>query len=211
MEEILEKKAQCPKCLGYNVHYKEGCLDCKAKAIRCLDIGPGDNPLGKNWETLDIVGNPTIKADLCKPLPIEDNTYNIIYISHVLEHIPWYLIPDVLKELYRILKPNGVIEVWVPDMDKIILGYLNPTVIGLDYFKHITKDIKDPTVWFCYRTYCYSTDRDNIEEGRFHKGCFNSRLLFRRLDEAGFKNIKFLDKPKGYDHGFINLGMSGTK
>lgn len=178
--------------------------------MKMLDIGPGDNPIGQGWDTLDIVGNPTIKADLCEPLPIEDDTYDLIYISHVLEHIPWYDVPEVLKELYRILKPNGVIEVWVPDMDKIIMGYLSPNVIDLDYFRPLTKDIKDPAVWFCYRTYCYSINKGK-EEGRFHKGCFNSRLLFRRLEEAGFKDIKFLDKPRSYDHGFINLGMSGKK
>jgi hypothetical protein len=28
-ESSKDEKAKCPKCLGTNVHHKDGCLDCK--------------------------------------------------------------------------------------------------------------------------------------------------------------------------------------
>ena len=45
-----------------------------------------------------------VKADICD-LPFSDNTYDIVFCNHVLEHIPDDL--KAMKELYRIMKPGG--------------------------------------------------------------------------------------------------------
>lgn len=46
-----------------------------------------------------------IKADICN-LPFEDNTYDIIFCNHVLEHIPNDT--KAMQELYRVMKPGGM-------------------------------------------------------------------------------------------------------
>ncbi|MFN7674378.1 class I SAM-dependent methyltransferase [Flavobacterium sp.] len=46
-----------------------------------------------------------VKADICN-LPFEDNTYDIIFCNHVLEHIPNDT--KAMQELYRVLKPGGM-------------------------------------------------------------------------------------------------------
>ena len=46
-----------------------------------------------------------VKADICN-LPFEDNTYDIIFCNHVLEHIPDDI--KAMQELYRVLKPGGM-------------------------------------------------------------------------------------------------------
>jgi predicted SAM-dependent methyltransferase len=46
-----------------------------------------------------------IKADICD-LPFEDNTYDVIFCNHVLEHIPNDT--KAMQELYRVLKPGGM-------------------------------------------------------------------------------------------------------
>ena len=46
-----------------------------------------------------------VKADICN-LPFEDNTYDIIFCNHVLEHIPDDT--KAMQELYRVLKPGGM-------------------------------------------------------------------------------------------------------
>ena len=45
-----------------------------------------------------------VKADICD-LPFEDNSYDVVFCNHVLEHI----VEDkkAMSELYRVLKPNG--------------------------------------------------------------------------------------------------------
>lgn len=45
-----------------------------------------------------------VKADICK-LPFEDNSFDIIFCNHVLEHIPDDT--KAMQELYRILRPGG--------------------------------------------------------------------------------------------------------
>ena len=42
----------------------------------------------------------------------ESNTFDIIYHSHVLEHVPKDIV--AMKELYRVLKPNGYCVIMVP-------------------------------------------------------------------------------------------------
>lgn len=183
--------------------------------MRKLDIGPGGAPIQEEgWDTLDIVGNPTVKADLSKPLPIEDNTYDLINLSHVLEHLPWFLAIDVLKELYRILKPEGTLEVWVPDFDKLVYIYLHQKDY-LDFPKPMLYSKFNPDhlvmATLNYRLFagCKGT-QENVEEA-WHRACFNYEYLGYCLNKAGFKDIKRIYTPRGYDHGFINLGMSGAK
>ena len=45
-----------------------------------------------------------VKADICN-LPFKDNSYDVILCNHVLEHIPDDT--KAMKELYRVMKPNG--------------------------------------------------------------------------------------------------------
>jgi SAM-dependent methyltransferase len=53
-----------------------------------------------------------IVADLEKPLPIGDNTYNIIFSSSVFEHV--YNNRQLHEECWRILKPKGLLIYFVP-------------------------------------------------------------------------------------------------
>lgn len=58
-----------------------------------------------NYTTTDL-NSPLadVKADICK-LPFEDNSFDIIFCNHVLEHITDDT--KAMQEMYRILKPNG--------------------------------------------------------------------------------------------------------
>lgn len=46
------------------------------------------------------------------PLPLPTGEFDLIIANHVLEHIPdWW---NLVKEASRLLKTNGVLEIWVP-------------------------------------------------------------------------------------------------
>lgn len=45
-------------------------------------------------------------------LPYETNCVDIILASHVLEHLS--NLPEVLEEIYRVLKPGGILAAWIP-------------------------------------------------------------------------------------------------
>jgi SAM-dependent methyltransferase len=52
-------------------------------------------------------------ADL-RELPYADGTFDIIYLIETLEHIPPEVVPDIVYELARVLKPDGKLVVTVP-------------------------------------------------------------------------------------------------
>ena len=59
-----------------------------------------------------------VKADICN-LPFDDNSFDVVFCNHVLEHIP----DDTraMSELYRVLKPNGMGVFQIPqDMSRAI-------------------------------------------------------------------------------------------
>ncbi len=81
-----------------------------------LHLGCG-NKLLDGYVNVDISGNPDVKHDLnVTPWPFEDNSVDEIKAIHVLEHLgqtPEQFI-NILKEIYRVCKPDAFIEIIVP-------------------------------------------------------------------------------------------------
>ena len=64
---------------------------------------------------LDITALPDVDVvmDLDKDkLPFADNTFDIVYAYHVLEHLR--NLSDVLAEIHRVCKPGAVVDILVP-------------------------------------------------------------------------------------------------
>lgn len=82
----------------------------------------------------DYIPNATIVADLTQPNEIPSDTYDCIICTYVLHMIAE---PEkMISELYRILKPGGVLLVAVPDITisyPIYLEYWRFTARGLHY------------------------------------------------------------------------------
>lgn len=53
----------------------------------------------------------------------DDATIDEIYICHVLEHFGRRELIDILKEYKRILKPDGLLRIAVPDLEHVIKLY----------------------------------------------------------------------------------------
>ncbi len=67
----------------------------------------------ENVTNLDVVANEGVNV-VCttNQMPFEDNTFDLVIANHVLEHVPnWF---ESFKEMARIIKPGGKIEVWIP-------------------------------------------------------------------------------------------------
>ena len=173
--------------------------------MKHLEIGPGDYPVDRQWDLLDVKRAPGIDVVARwgdEKLPVADRLYDLVYASHVLEHIPWFKTARALREVFRILKPGGVLEVWVPDFDKILEAY-GAGRCGDDWRKHNPRS--DPWLWFNGRLFTYGPAPN------WHRAVFDARSLRSRLKQAGFGNVHKLTEPRGYDHGVINLGMRGTR
>jgi predicted SAM-dependent methyltransferase len=79
----------------------EACLEKKLKNI-----------LGDSYITADL-NRPDVRVKMdITSIPFPESTYDVIYCSHVLEHVP----DDrkALREFYRVLKPTGWLLLLVP-------------------------------------------------------------------------------------------------
>ena len=73
---------------------------------------------GLNWDAVRDVPLPGVMVYDMRNLPmigISDNTYNGVYSEHFIEHLTKEEGINFLKEMFRIMKPGGVIRtVWPP-------------------------------------------------------------------------------------------------
>lgn len=79
-----------------------------------------------SWTNVDSISNDSsvIQCDLRKGIPFGNNMFDVVYHSHLLEHFPKNRALEFICECYRVLKPQGIIRVVVPDLEMIMQNYL---------------------------------------------------------------------------------------
>lgn len=172
--------------------------------MRCLDIGAKDMRLD-GFETLDIIKRDNIDyvCDASKSLPFEDNTFDLIHASHILEHISWIQSEAALKEWVRILKFGGRLEVWVPNALKIARAFILAEQGDFSGFPDNKAPLNDPCEWYSQKTF----------PGGVHKAGFSPRYLielFRRCELKKIREMK-LSEARIKIYGWVNLGITGIK
>lgn len=88
--------------------------------MRKLEIGAGNSRLGPDWETSDIrsgIADHCIESWNIHLLGLE--SFDQLYSCMILEHVPRGMITATLDSWYAALKPGGVLEVIVPNMQYI--------------------------------------------------------------------------------------------
>jgi|TARA_R110002073_G_scaffold119797_1_gene261376 predicted SAM-dependent methyltransferase len=93
--------------------------------MRYLHIGCGDVILPKPFENLDgreLEGVDHVVNGLDK-LPFKDNTFDLVYSAHTLEHFPRDKVEAVLREWVRVTKVDGIVRLAVPDFEQAIKVY----------------------------------------------------------------------------------------
>ena len=138
-------------------------------------------------DSADIVHN--IVED---PLPFEDNSVNIIFTSHTLEHIYPQQLDFVLKEFYRVLIPGkSLLRILVPDIELAIDAYRKRDE-QFFYDGNVGLDYKNIPIAGLLASWLYSTRifKDPNAEGGFgHVHCFDYDYMDFRLKRVGFRKI----------------------
>ena len=138
-----------------------------------LHIGCGDVII-PGWTNLDIDNLPgvDINDDARTLSKIPDESCDIIYACHILEHLGRHEVENVLKTWNKKLKKNGMVRLAVQDFEKAIQWYQkNPhleDVLGLIMGGQKTK---------------YD----------FHKMVFDKKKLTELLIDSGFSDINEWD------------------
>src|SRR5947209_634677 len=101
-----------------------------------------------------------------------DNSVDLIYACHVLEHFGRHEVDQVLGEWYRVLRKGGILRVAVPDFKAVVSNYQETAnlseLVGL-------------------------VSGGQRNEYDFHKMVFDEQLLRERLLKAGFTSVTRYD------------------
>ena len=186
--------------------------------MRELEIGPGLSRI-PGFETANIIWSPITDyvCNCSKRIPVADGTFDTVYASHILEHIPWYQTQKALTEWKRLLKPGGTLEIWVPDGEKICRAFIQAVDnAGQDFHQdnwYKFNEDKEPALWFNGRVFSYGDGNGTLGHPNWHVALLTESLLRRHLTNVGFHDVTRLksDEVRGYDHGWINLGIRAEK
>lgn len=124
------------------------------EGLAYLNIGCGAHYF-KEWNNLDLYGDEQVYGhDLRRPLPYPDNIFAAVYSAHVLEHLTPAQGQSLVLEVYRVLAPQGVCRIVVPDLEQICREYLNrlaegfkePSEKNIQRYRWLTLELLDQLV-----------------------------------------------------------------
>lgn len=147
-----------------------------------LHAGSGGEPLPEylsEYEETRLDINPDCKPDiLASVTEIGDvGQFDVVYCSHVLEHLYWHEVDKALSEFYRVLKPGGSLVAVCPDTEGIqateYVLFIAPAgpITGIDLLWGFRPSIKNGNSYMA------------------HKCGFVKDTLKKKIEAAGFKDV----------------------
>lgn len=84
-----------------------------------LNLGCGHARVqSPNIQFINMDNNPATRAevirDIKRGLPWNDNTFDVVYCSHFLEHFGGEDFTFIMNDIHRVLKPNGELRILSP-------------------------------------------------------------------------------------------------
>lgn len=128
------------------------------------------------WKILNVQAGPHVDfIGECSDLSqFEDESVDEAYASHVYEHLGYQQeLPRALAEIYRILKPGGILRIAVPDLDVLCQLFVHPDLALQDRF-HVMRMIFG----------------GQIDPFDFHKVGLNWQILCDFLGRARFGSAR---------------------
>lgn len=146
--------------------------------IKYLQLGCGDSDIKKNYLNLDFYKvnffkkNGLFYHDLRYPLPFKDDTFYGVFSEHTIEHLYPSDALNLFKEVYRVLKKEGVFRIVTPDLEKYIDFYNKK--FSNNHFKGFINGCE--AIWY-------------ITQNFNHLSVWDSEMLELQLRNTGFKNF----------------------
>jgi predicted SAM-dependent methyltransferase len=153
-------------------------------------------------------GSDVLIHDVRKPLPFPDHSIAAIYSSHLLEHLFLEEAERLLKECRRVLQPNGVLRIVVPDLRSIVLEYLGQSALDSPPLPNsemlspadrmnmrlLLRSPRPQSGWMLYRLY------SALKDFHWHKWMYDAPSLMTHFRDAGFVDVA----QKGYHDSRID-------
>lgn len=133
-----------------------------------------------------------------RKLPYEDGSVDEVYSSHMLEHFSFYETDRILAEMVRVLKPEGILRIAVPDMEKIAKNVLELEKAG------DTNGIRDLAM-IAYGAHSDATD--------IHHNHFTEKSLREAMNKAGIGMVTKFEPfiPDDCSNHPVSLNLEGVK
>lgn len=134
-------------------------------------------------------------ADAVKRLPFATGSVDVLYSSHMLEHLDRIDAAKFMTEARRVLAPGGIFRLAVPDLEKMVSRY---------------REQKDADVFIEAMLLTQDRPRSLSQKikmlfvgPRNHQWMYDGLSLVKLLDAFGFVNARIL---KGGDTTIVNPG-----
>lgn len=143
-----------------------------------LHLGSGSVTLD-GWVNIDLEApGADMLLDLRKPLPFTDSSVSHVYSEHVIEHIEYEEAQALLREIRRVLRPDGVLRLSTPDLAWIVLNYVGGLTEGWGALWQPGTPARLLNQALRYWGHCFVYDRPE---------------MLRILTDAGFGDVRFVE------------------
>ena len=192
----------------------------------CLNVGCGLS-CGKSWKNIDsspslriskipVLGKvvskfcniPTwpqevIYGDVISGDMAPENSCELIFASHVLEHLSFYDARHVLRNFFRILKPGGTLRIIVPDLEVCVNNYIRRKAnhecnAGNSLIEELGMGLNVSRESFLSRL------KSAFANSR-HQWMYDRSSLILLMEEAGFKEVHLSEYGQWSDSRFAEL------
>ena len=176
-----------PELTDLSPQFKKFHLGCGTIFIRnYLNVGwwphLGESTLYTNPNGVE--GTYLYNHDLVKGIPAADNSLEVVYHSHLLEHLTNIEGIDFIAACFRVLQPGGILRVLVPDLELWAKNYVDKNLFFFDEYRRIgLADNKDlyPTIGSIFM---------GMLHNHGHKMGYDFDTLKTILERTGFVRIR---------------------
>jgi predicted SAM-dependent methyltransferase len=123
-------------------------------------------------------------GDATKGLPIPTGGVDVLYSSHMLEHLDQKEVATFLKEAKRVLRPGGIIRIAVPDLRKQVQQYIESNDADAFILATLLTQPRPRAIGQRLRILLVGT--------RHHQWMYDGMSLLRLLEDHGFIDPKIL-------------------
>jgi ubiquinone/menaquinone biosynthesis C-methylase UbiE len=153
-----------------------------------INIGAGHAWQQEGWQNLDIAQGYDVRDKMLMGFPNE--SIDIIFTSHLIEHINYQNGFHLLKECYRTLKPDGFLHIIFPDIEKIAGVYFSTNDSMMKTWMGISGE-----------QLFNSTNQGD------HKSMYSVNFLKILLWQTGFR---YIDEVKPFESSCQEINMIAT-
>tara|TARA_A100001015_G_scaffold321052_1_gene449860 strand:- start:847 stop:1668 length:822 start_codon:yes stop_codon:yes gene_type:complete len=171
--------------------------------MKFLNIACGNSLINSEfWTNIDFTSNDKSvkRMNVLSDLPYDNDSFDVIYTSHFLEHIPREDLSSFLKECLRLLKPGGMIRIVMPDLEFLIKEYFfqieNNDIEKLEFLSLLIFDqcVRNKRGGLL-KKYLYDlslSNNDSLKKYVFELVGDDSGFMSERLSESNFYKRNFL-------------------